>query len=360
MSVIDLDDHRFYRLATLSNKLATPVLRKVIQQYCDDNGIIFQQLLDLYKHELFHLRRGKECCICDKRQFENVLYDIQWNKLFEDISASLQSTHPHYTCRHNPRKCPEIFRAKSGIGVDVCDVTLACALLSNITGCVGLTGKRYPIYRVIAWITSTRVAACLETCGLLEYTIDRLCTKLGANGFEQFLANYQHELFHLTGKERCCQCTSDPNIKKSITPAAWSTMYSSSPTPCTSPKCSHQYSPIPGITRTALTTQLLHKIGQAVGPVVTVRTVRNDAIAHTTTGALDEATFNAYWDELTSALHKLIDIITDVTWQTDMRAQIDTLKTCPISGEMWEEYRRNLHTYLEVCNQVLLRSEEPL
>ena len=320
------------------------MLRKLIQQYCDENGLTFQQLLNLYKHELFHLRREKACCICDKRQFENVLIDIQWNKLFENIS----STHSH--SGHNPRKCPEVFCARLGISVDDCDVTLTCALLSNITGWAGLTGKRFPIHRVIALITSTPVAACPETCGLLEYTTDKLSTKLGANGFEQFLATSQHELFHYYEKKRCCQCTNDPNGKNSITPAEWSTMYSSSPTPCTSLICSHQYSPIPDITRNSLTTQLLHKIGQAVGPVVTVRTVRNNAIAHTTTGTLDEATFNAYWDELTSALHKLIDIITDPAWQADMRKRIAKLKTCPISGEMWEEYRRNLNTYLEVSN----------
>ena len=357
MSVIDLDDHRFYRLATLANKLATPVLRKVIQQYCDENGITFQQLLDLYKHELFHLRHQKGCCKCNKKQFEIVLIDKQWNKLFENISVSLPSTHPHNG--HNPRKCPEIFRAKPGISVDVCDVTLACALLNNITGQIGLRVKRFP-NRVRALITTTYVSTCLEVWGLLEYTTDKLSTKLGANGFEQFLANYQHELFHFTEKERCCQCASDPNGKNSISSTEWNTMYNSSSIPCGSPVCSCQYSPIPGINRTSLTIQLIHKIGQAVGPVITVRSIRNDAIAHTTTGTFNEATFNTHWDELTDALHKLIDIITDVTWQTDMRAKIVTLKTCPISGEMWEEYRRNLHTYLEVWNQVLSGSEEPL
>ena len=151
----------------------------------------------------------------------------------------------------------------------------------------------------------------------------------------------------------CCQCTGDPDGRNVIKPAEWRTMFNSSPTPCIFPVCSHQYSPIPGITRTSLTTQLLHRIGQAVGPVVTIRSVRNQ-IAHSVTATLDDPTFTALWGELSGALHELIGIIADPAWRADTRSQIATLQTCQISREMWENFRRDLLKYLEVRNNRVL------
>ena len=337
--LINLDDHRFYRLVTLSNKLAAPVLRRVIKQYCTVHGVTFKEVLDLYKHELFHYWHGATngCCKCSSRRFSKVLLDKQWHTLFTDISASLPATHAH--SRHDAKGCPEAFNARPGIDVDVCDISLASSILTNITGKITTT-------HVVGLITKTSITTSLSICGLLEYTIDQLSSRLGVNGFEQYLSKHQHKLFHQMEKQRCCQCTSDPDGKNVIKLAEWSTMYTSSPTPCAFPVCSHQYSPIPGITRTSLTTQLLHRIGQAVGPVVTVRSVRNQ-LAHAT-GTMDETKFTAMWGELSGALDELIDIIADPALRMDMRSQIATLKTCPINGEMWEEYRRDLHRYLEV------------
>ena len=342
-SVIDLDDHRLYRLVTLSNKLAAAVLRRVIKQYCDVNGLTFEELLNLYKHELFHYWRGATapCCRCNGRRFNRVILDTQWYTLFTNISANLPATHAHWG--HDVKECPEVISAHPGIDVDVCDISLAASILTNITGEIRTT-------RVIGLITNTNVRATvnINTYGLVEYTIDQLSSHLGVNGFELYLSKHQHMLFHQMETRRCCQCSSDPDGKTVIKHTEWSNMYQSSPTPCASAVCSHQYSPIPGIARTALTTKLLHSIGQAVGPVITVRSVRNHAIAHNPNGTLDEDTFTVNWTELTSALNELIDIVTDPVWQSNIRTQIATLQTCPINGEMWEEYHRNLNRYLEV------------
>ena len=338
--LIDLDDHRFYRLVTLSNKLAAPVLRRVIKQYCDVHGLTFEEVLNLYKHELFHYWHGATagCCKCNGRRFNRVLLDKQWFALFRDMSASLPATHVH--SGHDAKGCPEVVSAIPGVAIDVCDISLASSILTNITGKITST-------HVVGLITKTSITTGLNINGLLEYTVDQLSSRLGVNGFELFLSKHQHKLFHHMERQRCCQCTSDPDGRNVIKPAEWSTMYTSSPTPCTTPICSHQYSPIHGITRTSLTTQLLHKIGQAVGPVVTVRSVRNQ-IAHTTTATMDDPSFTALWTELSGVLDELIDIITDPAWKADMRSKISTLEMCPINGEMWEEYRRNLHIFLEV------------
>ena len=337
--VIDFDDHRFYRLVTLSNKLAARVLRRVIKQYCDVHGLTFKDVLDFYKHELFHYWHGATagCCKCNSRRFSRVLLDKQWHTLFSDISASLPATHAH--SGHDAKGCPEVFSAPPGIDVDVCDISLASSILTNITGKITTT-------HVVGVITRTSITTGLNISGLLEYTVDQISSCLGVNGFELYLSKHQHKLFHHMETQRCCQCTSDPEGRSMIRPAEWSTMYRSSPTMCASSVCSHQYSPIPGITRASLTTQLLHRIGQAVGPVVTVRSVRNQ-IAHAT-DKMDETKFTALWGELSGALDQLIDIIVDPAWQADMRSQITTLETCPINGEMWEEYSRDLHRYLEV------------
>ena len=343
--VIDLDDHRFYRLVTLSNKLAAPVLRRVIKQYCDVHGLTFKDVLDFYKHELFHYWHGAtaRCCKCNKRS-SRVLLDKQWHTLFTDISASLPATHAH--SGHDAKGCPELFSATPGIDVNVCDISLASSLLTNITGKIATT-------HVVGVITKTFIATGLNISGLLEHIIDKLSAQSGVNGFELYLSKHRHKLFHQMETQRCCQCTVDPDGRNVIKPAEWSTMYHSSPTPCAFPVCSHQYSPIPGITRTSLTTQLLHRIGQAVGPVVTVRSVRNQ-IAHTVTATLDDPAFTALWGELSGALDELIDIIADPVWQADMRSQIATLQTCQISREMWETFRRDLRKYLEVRNFSLL------
>ena len=343
MPVIDLDDHRFYRLLTLSNKLASSVLRRVIKQYCDVHGLTFQDVLDLYRHELFHYWHGATagCCKCNSRRFNRVLLDRQWYTLFTNISTSLSATDVH--SRHDVKGCPDAFRARLGIDIDVCDISLASSILTNITGKVSTT-------YVLGVITKTSIATGLNISGLLEYTVDQLSSRLGVNGFELYLSKHQHRLFHHMEKERCCQCTNAPEEKITFTPAEWNTMYISSPTPCTSLICSHHYRPIPGITRNSLTTQLLHKIGQAVGPVVTVRSIRNQ-IAHTVTGTMDDPTFTTIWGELSRSLDELIDIIADSAWRTDIRVQIANLKTCPINGEMWEEYHRDLQKYLEVFKE---------
>ena len=331
--VIDLDDHRFYRLVTLSNKLAAPVLRRVIKQYCDVHGTTFEEVLNLYKHELFHYWRGG-CCQCNRR-FNKVLLDKQWHTLY---FTCLPATHAH--SGHNAKGCPGVFSAQPWIDVDVCDISLASYILTNITGKITTS-------HVVGLITNTSITTGMNISGLLEYTVDQLSSRLGVNGFEQYLSKHQHELFHQMEKQRCCQCKSDPDGKNVIRPSEWSSMYNTIPTPCTSAVCSHQYSPIPGITPTSLTTQLLHRIGQAVGPVITVRSVRNQ-IAHSLTGTMDDPTFTKLFGEMFGALYELIDIIADQAWQTEMRSQVATLETCPINGEMWEEYRRDLQRYLEV------------
>ena len=338
--VIDLDDHRFYRLVTLSNKLAAPVLRRVIKQYCDLHALTFKDVLDFYKHELFHYWHGatEGCCKCNSRRFNRVLLDKQWYTLFTNICASLPATHAH--SGHDANGCPEVFSALPGINVDFCDISLSVSILTNITGKITTT-------HVVGLITKTSITTFLNISGLLEYTVDQLSSRLGVNGFELYLSKHQHKLFHHMERQRCCQCTNDPEGKNVIKPSEWSTMYNSFPIPCAFPVCSHQYCPIPGVTRASLTTQLLHRLGQAVGPVVTVRSVRNQ-IAHTVTGTLDDLTFTALWGELSGALDELIDIINDPAWRADMRSQIATLQTCPINGEMWEEYRRDLLKYLEV------------
>ena len=338
--VIDLNDHRFYRLVTLSNKFAAPVLRRVIKQYCYVHGVTFQDVLDLYKHELFHYWCGTTttCCKCNGRRFTRVLLDKQWYILFADISANLPATHVH--SGHDAKGCPEVFNARPGIDVDVCDISLASSLFTNITG-------KITTNQVVGVMTKTSISTHLNINGLLEYTLDKLASSLGVSGFELFLSKHRHKLFHQMEKQRCCQCTSDPDGRNAIKPSEWNIMYTSSSIPCASTVCSHQYKPILGINRTSLTTQLIHKIGQAVGPVFTVRSVRNQ-LAHTATGTLDDPAFTALWGELSGALDELIDIISDPVWQTDIRSKIAALQTCPINGEMWEEYRRDLHKYLAV------------
>ena len=315
------------------------------------HGLTFQDVLDFYKHELFHYWHGASagCCKCNSRRFNRVLLDKQWYTLFNDISASLPATNTH--SGHDIKGCPEIFRAHPGIDVDVCDISLASSILTNITGKITAT-------HVVGLITKTNIATGLNIIGLLEYTVDQLSSRIGVNGFELLLSRHLHELFHNMEKQRCCQCTSNPDGKIMIIPAEWSTMYTCSPTPCTTPVCSHQYSPIPGISRTSLSTPLIHKIGLTMGPVVNIRSVRNQ-IAHTTTATLDYPTFNVLWGELAGALGELIAIITDPAWQADMNLKIATLKTCPINGEMWEEYRRELRKYFEVkchliCSKMIL------
>ena len=345
--VIDLDDHRFYRLLTFSNKLAARVLRRLIKQYCDVHGLTFQELLDLYRHELFHYWHGAtaRCCTCNDTRFNRVLLDKQWFTLFEDICTSLSASHAHLG--HDVKSCPEVSSARPGINVDVCDISLSSSILTNITGKITTT-------RVVGLITNTYVTASVNVDGLLEYTVDQLSAHLGVNGFGQYLSKHQHSLFHHMEKNRCCQCTDDPDGKNTIRRTEWNTMYTSSYLVCTSSVCSHQYRPIPGITRASLTTHLIHKIGQAVGPVVTIRSVRNQ-IAHSVTGTMDDPTFVDIWRQLCAALDELIDIITDPAWRADIRGMISTLGTCPINGEMWEEYHRNLHKYLEVIKDFWLR-----
>ena len=337
---IDLEDPRFYRLVTLSNKLAPAVLKKVIKQYCVVNELSFQDVLNLYKHELFHNWCGATapCCKCSGRRFNRVLLDKQWYTLFTDISASLPASHPH--TGHDCKRCPDVFDTRPGIDVDVCDVSLSSSIVTNITGKITTT-------HVLGLITNTNMTTSINISGLLEYTIEKLTSNIGVGIFEDFLTQYQHDLFHCMEKNRCCQCTFDPDGKTIITLAEWNTMYATIPTPCTSAVCSQKYKPIPGVTCTSLPTQLLHKLGQSVGPMITLRSVRNQ-IAHAATSTVDETTFTDSWEKLSDALGQFIDIVADPEWREEMRSQITDLQTCPINDELWEEYHGNLQRYLEV------------
>ena len=343
-SVIGQKDYRFYRIVTLSNELAPIVLRRGIKQYCDVHRWTFQDFLEFHKHELFHFRKGATgpCCLsfhgyCKPQNFNRVLLDEQWNTLY--MLANLPPTDAH--SGHDAKKCPHVFSARNGIDFDVCDISLASALLTNITGQITTT-------HVEGIKTKTPLTAGFNLTsgsGLLEYTLDLLSASSGY--FEGFLKKYQHDLFHCVEKNRCCQCTgtTNPDEKNRITLGDWNTMYNSSPTPCIWPVCSHKYSPKPCITRASLTTQLIHKIGQAVGPVVTVRSVRNQ-IAHSTTATMDSPTFTAKWKEMSGALHELIDIVaTDPAWQKEMKSKIANLETSSINEE---DCRRCLEVlYLE-------------
>ena len=166
--------------------------------------------------------------------------DKQWNALFTDISSSLLATHAHYG--HDAKGCPEVVSARPGINVDVCDISMASSILTNITGKITTT-------QVVGVMTKTSISTHLTISGLLEYTIDQLSSCRGVHGFERYLSKHQHKLFHQMEKQRCCQCASDPDGKNAIKPSEWNTMYNSSPTPCSFPVCSHQYSPKPGISR---------------------------------------------------------------------------------------------------------------
>ena len=243
------------------------------------------------------------CCKCSGRRFNKVLLGKQWYTLFTDISASLPATHPH--AGHDCKRCPDVFDTRPGIYVDVCDVSLASSIVTNMTGKITTS-------RVIGLITNTNVTTgiTMHISGLLEYTMDKLSLNIGHGLFEDFLTQYQHDLFHCMEKQRCCQCTFDPDGKTIITLAEWNMMYATIPTPCTSAVCSHTYRPIPGITRISLPIQLLHKIGQAAGPVVIIRSVRNQ-LAHAVTSTMDATMFTDSWGRLSGALGQLIDIVAD-------------------------------------------------
>ena len=227
--VIGSDDHRFYRLVTLSNKVAPSVLRKVIKQYCSGNGLTFEDVLDIYKHELFHFWCGATapCCKCNGRRFNRVLLNEQWDRLF---TASV-TVNAH--TGHDRRVCPEVFSPHAGVDVDVCDVSLASSILTNITGKVITT-------RVVGLITSSACTVGVNFSGLLEYIIDQVSSRLGVNGFERFLSNHQHELFHFMERNRCCQCTSDPNGRNVITSVEWNKMFVATVAHCTLPVCSQK------------------------------------------------------------------------------------------------------------------------
>ena len=317
--ILGIADHRFYRLFTLSSKTASSVLHKVIEEFCAVNSGTFQHFLDHHKHDIFHLRSGaKTCCLCN-RQFIKLLSDSQWNSLYKDTSSSLVPSHPHHG--HDCKTCPEASSPPAGVRADVCDVTLAAALILNIKD-------------------------------LLLYFLDELCTYLGSggsNGVEIFLAQHQHDLFHSMEKRRCCQCTNDPDGKDQIKPNEWSAMYIHSFPGCASPVCSCQYKPKPNVTLNTFPQQLRRKLGQTVSPIASIRSVRN-SLAHSSSGTLDAAAFTTNWGVLAGALDDMLNTIRDSTWKADLKTQIADLKVCQISNTMWEEYHRDVHQWLKVCS----------
>lgn len=163
------------------------LLQQLISEYCTLNSLSIEYLLKREKHNLYHKRiNTKSCCICPKESspFYRVIQEKQWKACYETNERN--SLH---SCPSHLKQCSEIFVPKM-IAISTWDISMSKALILNIPD-------------------------------VLTYMAKCLCI----SGFDQFLMNNQHVIYHYMEEKRCCKCYEGHAEKKIINKEEWNKLF---------------------------------------------------------------------------------------------------------------------------------------
>lgn len=188
----------YHKFCTLVVDIMKQSLVDLIELNLSLKKLSFEEFINQYQHDIFHLYYTRECCQCDAgyiRQNKRILREDQLSILFDRSSVK--------PCHHPGKKIGFCCcNGRSGIQTNVLDVTLAASILVNVC-------------HDVFWYS---------------------CLNLQSLTLKDFLNQNKHQIFHLReGNSPCCQCThgfiSSVNYPM-IDLHEWNCMFNLSEFPC--------------------------------------------------------------------------------------------------------------------------------
>lgn len=251
----------------MSETYPSMIIRECIAEFCESEDITMEHVLREEKHQLYHKRqRTENCCLCGKDLaiYMKVFTEEQWESLYELTDDRV--------CLCPLTICSKSFVPKKDFTLESCDLSLVVSLV-------------------------------LYVPKLLKYFI---CV----NGFDKFLMNNQHTLYHSMEKNRCCKCVEQPlPEKKMISKKEWSELFVRSiDISCKNSvaNCCCKHTVKKEINYSGLDEHLRFTIGYVAGPISVLNDIGQDTFYHFLNWTENDKT-------LKKALTELSDMIKDNT-----------------------------------------------
>ncbi|CAC5410004.1 unnamed protein product [Mytilus coruscus] len=323
LNPIDIDDKTLRIFIYMSEIFPAMILQQLISEYCTSKQITIEDLLKEAKHQLHHKRKKADiCCTCKTELSSNYkpISEKDW-KAFYEINKSSDS---HF-CKSNPRNCSESFVPKS---IYTGDLSVAKVLILNIPY-------------------------------ILTYMISRLCV----NGFDTFLLQNKHTLYHSMEAKLCCKCNtlSSENTERSfISINEWNKLFIKDVIACQSSykDCYCQYSVRKGTKQSDIDDTLLSKIFHVAGPIYILNKIEQDPLLYFLNWTVDD-------QPLRSALIDLVNMIEDRKFSGSVTSFILPRSDVTIANQkdtrMWiSKHLRPHKARTEQQLQILVHNEDGL
>ncbi|CAC5389986.1 unnamed protein product [Mytilus coruscus] len=187
LNPIAIDNKKLCEFIEMSERYPAMILQQLISEYSISEQVTIEDILRENKHELYHkLNNTEACCQCTTKcnTFIKALHKTAWETLYEVNDGS----NSHF-CTSDLRNCSERFVPKR---IKTLHLSVAKSLIFNIPN-------------------------------IFTFMIRRLCD----TGFDKFIMQNQHTLYHHMEKKRCCQCNNVSTEKLFINKTEWNKLFMS-------------------------------------------------------------------------------------------------------------------------------------
>lgn len=270
----------------MSETYPAQIIQQIISEYCTLNKQKIEDILKDEKHDLYHKRKlTRSCCLCDQpddidnpdisfSSYDKVIPEKQWESMYEKLVHS---------CPFNLQKCCESFIPKKCDNFDL-SVNLTLILNSSV---------------------------------ILRHIIDLLWTK----GFDKFLMDNKHTIYHSMEKKKCCKCCKTRTEKIIIKKNEWRKLFKKEENKVCQSRivdCCCQYIVKSDINILIIEeTLLLSKLLYVAGPISVLYKIKQDAFLYFLNWTAEE-------QELKGALTELLNIIDDTKFSRDMSEKMSS------------------------------------
>lgn len=249
------------------------ILQQLIYEYCTImNFKTIEDLLKEEKHRLYHKRiKTVECCKCTDSlsTFFKFIPEKQWEALF-----AIKQGSKSYCCQ--VKKCCNFFIPKK---IDTCDLSAALSLVLNIPS-------------------------------ILKLAI----TRLYKEGFDGFVSDNKHTIFHSMERKWCCKCNQVPIEKALFDQTQWEKLFMKNENKACSvdiSDCYCQFSVRKDIKYSDMEEVFWCKLFHVAGPISVFDKIRQDAFLSFLNWTVNDK-------PLQRALTELMCMIEDAAFQQEM------------------------------------------
>lgn len=273
------------------------ILQTFISEYCILKHLTIDDLLREEKHRLYHKRlKTESCCQCNTglhtHSYSKCIPEKHWEALYE-VTEVDNSHH----CQCKSKLCIELFVPKRIITFDIFVATTLILYIPTI----------------------------------LKYFISRLCVK----GFDIFLMQNKHTLYHCMTNKMCCTCDQVPTEKILINETEWNSLFIKADNVyCKSGSdyCCCQFSVRSSVKYSDVDDILLSKLVNATGPFGILNKVVHDTFLYF-------LNWTAGDKRLEGAIIELLNMIEDKQFVSTIRSSIlfqsDETTTNQFDAQKW-------------------------